>query len=60
MVNRTSPAPFRALLQMLVAFCWLAYSALAADPVPGNACSTANRFQLSGGPENSGKVFLMT
>ena len=35
-------------------------SARAAEPVPGDACSTANVFLQSGGVESGGKVYFMT
>jgi hypothetical protein len=45
----------------LLVFClFLPGLAQAADPIPGAACTTANSFMLSGAPENSGIVYLMT
>ncbi len=35
-------------------------SVFAADPIPGDACSTADSYQWSGGPEAAGKAYLMT
>lgn len=49
----------RALLAAVAAFLWLAGPASAADSVPGDACATTNAFMESGGPETSGKQYLM-
>lgn len=38
----------------------LASAQALADPQPGDACTTANAYITSGGPENAGKAFTMT
>lgn len=49
-----------ALFTVLIAVAGLGSAPAFADPQPGNACTTANAYSTSGGPENSGKVFTMT
>jgi hypothetical protein len=44
----------------IAAFVALLPGVARADAVPGDACTTANAYTLSGGPETSGTVYLMT
>jgi len=53
-----SPQTLRVLAMTIVVMI-LSFPA-AADPAPGDSCSLANAYILSGGPENSGKAYLMT
>ena len=47
-------------LLMLAVTVWTSHASMAQEAVPGDACSTANLTRLSGGPETSGKGYIMT